>query len=243
MAYVLAGAGHHVLGFVCCWTRLVSALCVVRFPCYLHCRGFSANACSQLCLTATSLQPVNANPSEAYLPMPLALFKQVCAPCCAPDLQPRGTATPRRASDTSSCSSGWFVCCSGHQSFSSNKRINDLVGNITHSSILVPYHGWRISHRTHHSNHGHVENDESWHPVSKKLYDSMVRETDISSWSALHNPLLPVQTLQQWKKLTLALYDLRGSNAAVTQSHLSRSCIIASLLHQALMQTVSARVC
>lgn len=24
----------------------------------------------------------------------------------------------------------------------------------------------RISHRTHHQNHGHVENDESWHPVS-----------------------------------------------------------------------------
>ena len=25
----------------------------------------------------------------------------------------------------------------------------------------------RISHRTHHQNHGHVENDESWHPVSE----------------------------------------------------------------------------
>jgi len=47
------------------------------------------------------------------------------------------------------------------------------VGNIVHSSILVPYHGWRISHRTHHANHGHVENDESWHPVSKSLYDSL----------------------------------------------------------------------
>lgn len=63
---------------------------------------------------------------------------------------------------------------SGHQSFSNNKALNDLVGNITHSSILVPYHGWRISHRTHHSNHGHVENDESWHPVSKSLHDKMV---------------------------------------------------------------------
>jgi omega-3 fatty acid desaturase (delta-15 desaturase) len=65
--------------------------------------------------------------------------------------------------------------CSGHQSFSSNKALNDLVGNITHSSILVPYHGWRVSHREHHSNHGHVENDESWHPVRKSIYDSMVR--------------------------------------------------------------------
>jgi fatty acid desaturase len=24
----------------------------------------------------------------------------------------------------------------------------------------------RISHRTHHQNHGHVEKDESWHPVA-----------------------------------------------------------------------------
>lgn len=27
----------------------------------------------------------------------------------------------------------------------------------------------RISHRTHHQNHGHVENDESWVPVSASL--------------------------------------------------------------------------
>lgn len=70
------------------------------------------------------------------------------------------------------------VACSlssGHQSFSNNRQLNDLVGNITHSSILVPYHGWRISHRTHHANHGHVENDESWHPMTKKIYTNMVR--------------------------------------------------------------------
>ena len=33
----------------------------------------------------------------------------------------------------------------GHQSFSNNRALNDLVGNITHASILVPYHGWRVS--------------------------------------------------------------------------------------------------
>ena len=65
--------------------------------------------------------------------------------------------------------------CSGHGSFSNNKKLNDLIGNITHASILVPYHGWRISHRTHHANHGHVENDESWYPTTNKLYDTMVR--------------------------------------------------------------------
>jgi len=61
----------------------------------------------------------------------------------------------------------------GHQSFSNNRALNDFVGNIVHSSILVPYHGWRVSHRTHHANHGHVENDESWHPLTKKLHDAL----------------------------------------------------------------------
>ena len=78
-------------------------------------------------------------------------------------------------------------CCSGHQSFSSNKALNDLVGNIAHSSILVPYHGWRVSHREHHSNHGHVENDESWHPVTKSLYDGLVR---LWFYTLLLSPLL-----------------------------------------------------
>nr|QWW89555.1 Omega3 fatty acid desaturase [Chromochloris zofingiensis] len=61
----------------------------------------------------------------------------------------------------------------GHQSFSSNRSLNDFVGHLSHSSILVPYHGWRVSHRTHHGNHGHVENDESWHPVTKSQYETI----------------------------------------------------------------------
>ncbi|BBN12508.1 acyl-lipid omega-6 desaturase (Delta-12 desaturase) [Marchantia polymorpha subsp. ruderalis] len=58
----------------------------------------------------------------------------------------------------------------GHGSFSNNKALNSFVGHLAHSSILVPFHGWRISHRTHHQNHGHVENDESWHPLTEKMY-------------------------------------------------------------------------
>jgi len=42
----------------------------------------------------------------------------------------------------------------GHNSFSNSRAANDVIGNIVHTSIMVPYHGWRISHRTHHSNHG-----------------------------------------------------------------------------------------
>ncbi|XP_030537209.1 omega-3 fatty acid desaturase, chloroplastic-like [Rhodamnia argentea] len=61
----------------------------------------------------------------------------------------------------------------GHGSFSNDPKLNSVVGHLLHSSILVPYHGWRISHRTHHQNHGHVENDESWHPLSERIYKSL----------------------------------------------------------------------
>lgn len=61
----------------------------------------------------------------------------------------------------------------GHGSFSDNPELNNLVGHVLHSAILVPYHGWRISHRTHHQNHGNVENDESWVPLTEKLYKSL----------------------------------------------------------------------
>lgn len=61
----------------------------------------------------------------------------------------------------------------GHGSFSKYKWLNNLVGHITHSFILVPYHGWRISHRTHHSNTGNIETDESWYPIVESRYRQM----------------------------------------------------------------------
>jgi omega-3 fatty acid desaturase (delta-15 desaturase) len=61
----------------------------------------------------------------------------------------------------------------GHQSFSTNKWLNNLIGHLAHTPILVPYHGWRISHRTHHNNTGNVNTDESWYPVSETQYQQM----------------------------------------------------------------------
>ncbi|KAJ8448322.1 hypothetical protein Cgig2_021950 [Carnegiea gigantea] len=58
----------------------------------------------------------------------------------------------------------------GHGSCSNSKKLNSVVGHIVHTSILVPYHGWRISHRIHHANHAHVENDESWRPVRYLIF-------------------------------------------------------------------------
>ncbi|KAB8107002.1 hypothetical protein EE612_041557 [Oryza sativa] len=84
----------------------------------------------------------------------------------------------------------------GHGSFSNNSRLNSVMGHILHSSILVPYHGWRISHRTHHQNHGHVDKDESWHPLPERLYRSLDRATRMLRFSIplphARLPILPV---------------------------------------------------
>ena len=51
----------------------------------------------------------------------------------------------------------------GHGTFSTNKMLNDIVGHITHSSIMVPFYPWALSHRRHHMYHNHVDKDYS-HP-------------------------------------------------------------------------------
>ncbi len=61
----------------------------------------------------------------------------------------------------------------GHGSFSCYRWLNNLVGHLTHTPILVPYHGWRISHRTHHANTGNVDTDESWYPIDEATYRAM----------------------------------------------------------------------
>lgn len=50
----------------------------------------------------------------------------------------------------------------GHGTFSDNKKINKIIGHITHGSILVPFFAWQLSHRRHHMNHNHVKNDYSY---------------------------------------------------------------------------------
>lgn len=61
----------------------------------------------------------------------------------------------------------------GHGSFSRYRWLNHFIGHLCHTPILVPYHGWRISHRTHHANTGNIDTDESWYPVTESQYEQM----------------------------------------------------------------------
>lgn len=60
----------------------------------------------------------------------------------------------------------------GHQSFSTSKKLNDTVGWICHSALLVPYFSWKISHGKHHKATGHMERDMVFVPQTREQYAS-----------------------------------------------------------------------
>lgn len=61
----------------------------------------------------------------------------------------------------------------GHGSFSRYKWLNSIIGHLCHTPLLVPFHGWRISHRTHHKNTGNIDTDETWYPITETKYREM----------------------------------------------------------------------
>ncbi len=62
----------------------------------------------------------------------------------------------------------------GHGSFSDYTLLNNIMGHISHTPLLVPFATWAESHRRHHLGHNHIHNDYS-HPFvidksEKKLF-------------------------------------------------------------------------
>lgn len=67
----------------------------------------------------------------------------------------------------------------GHQAFSDYKMVNDAVGLVVHSFLLVPYHSWRISHGNHHKNTCSLEHDEVFVPPTRSVVGDMLEESPI----------------------------------------------------------------
>lgn len=65
----------------------------------------------------------------------------------------------------------------GHESFSPHDLVNNTIGTIFHSLLLVPYHSWRITHRRHHGNTGSCADDEVFAPATRSDWaNTMLRE-------------------------------------------------------------------
>ena len=61
---------------------------------------------------------------------------------------------------------GWWVLAHecGHGGFSASQLVNDCVGLVLHSALLVPYFAWQYSHAKHHSKTNHLEDGETHNP-------------------------------------------------------------------------------
>eukprot|EP01135_Chromosphaera_perkinsii_P000642 Nk52_evm9s147 gene=Nk52_evmTU9s147 len=74
------------------------------------------------------------------------------------------------------CMTGlWIIAheC-GHHAFSPSHLLNDTVGLILHTGLLLPYFSWKFSHAKHHKNTGSIENDEIFNPSTRQeILDTM----------------------------------------------------------------------
>lgn len=58
----------------------------------------------------------------------------------------------------------------GHGAFSDYQNINDFVGWVLHSYLVVPYFSWKFSHAKHHKATGHITKDTVFIPYTKEQY-------------------------------------------------------------------------
>ena len=52
----------------------------------------------------------------------------------------------------------------GHGAFCNNSRLQDTIGFVLHSALLVPYFSWKRSHAIHHSRTNHLHEGETFVP-------------------------------------------------------------------------------
>ncbi|KAL2131185.1 hypothetical protein VTI74DRAFT_5433 [Chaetomium olivicolor] len=66
------------------------------------------------------------------------------------------------------CTGIWILAHeAGHGAFSVHRALNDAVGWVLHSALLVPYFSWKFSHHRHHRFTGHMEKDMAFVPHTK----------------------------------------------------------------------------
>ncbi|CAF4494837.1 unnamed protein product [Rotaria socialis] len=58
----------------------------------------------------------------------------------------------------------------GHGSFSVYPLLNDTIGTLLHTWILIPYYPWKITHKNHHKNTGNIDKDEAYYPLRIESY-------------------------------------------------------------------------
>lgn len=58
----------------------------------------------------------------------------------------------------------------GHHAFCTSNFVNDTIGFILHSLLLVPFFSWQYTHGRHHKNNNHLLDNETHLPTIKKKF-------------------------------------------------------------------------
>ena len=70
---------------------------------------------------------------------------------------------------------------SGHGALSKHKWVNNAIGLLNHSILLVPFHSWQFTHRTHHKGTNHLDRDIAFMPEVKDSAEANAHG-DTSFW-------------------------------------------------------------
>lgn len=65
----------------------------------------------------------------------------------------------------------------GHHAMSTSKVFDDTLGLLLHTSLLVPYFSWRVSHRNHHKAVGNMSTDTSFVPYTRMRFATRFGKT------------------------------------------------------------------
>lgn len=104
----------------------------------------------------------------------------------------------------------------GHGAFSDLRILNDTVGWILHSALLVPYFSWKLSHGRHHKATGNMERDMVFVPRTREQHATrigrLVHElSELTEEAPLHTFLMLVlQQLVGWPNYLLT--NVTGHN-------------------------------
>ncbi|KAG5456381.1 MAG: fatty acid desaturase, partial [Olpidium bornovanus] len=104
----------------------------------------------------------------------------------------------------------------GHGAFSPYRALNDFVGWVLHSALLVPYFSWQLSHSGHHKATGNMERDMVFLPRTRARYARWARclpeeLTELAADAPAYTlMLIAVQQLIGWPNYLLT--NISGHN-------------------------------
>ncbi|KAE9608310.1 putative acyl-CoA (9+3)-desaturase [Lupinus albus] len=108
-----------------------------------------------------------------------------------------------------------------HKSFSKNKLVEDIVGNVALMPLIYPYEAWRFKHDQHHAKTNMLQEDIAWHPIWKEDFDSssLLRKAIIYGYG----PFRPLMSIVHWLMWHFDLKKFRSNE--VKRVMISLACV------------------